>query len=258
MKLVITVQSEDETIVLVTPVWNDSARLEPFAQELAGVLSKASLPIGWVIVDDGSDADEKLKLQTLCEQFAETYSKVSLLHLDNRTRKGGAIYEAWENKPHAQWLAFVDADGAISAETTIDLLQRATSSDSKQCWVGVRSNQPGAPVNRPLARRLAFQVFVAVMHSLTGLKCKDSQCGLKVIPAESYRAIAGQLCEKGFIFDVELLLALSQNGCAIHEVPIPWKEKAGGKIKPLRDAWGMLAALLRIRSRLKRGEYSRK
>ena len=251
------VQSADNSILLVTPVWNDSARLEPFGQDLAAALSKSSLSVDWIIVDDGSDKHEKQRLDELQKHYSETYSNVSVMHLDKRTRKGGAIYQAWEINTNAQWLAFVDADGAISADTTLDLLHRAISGDLNTCWLGVRSNQPGTPVSRPLFRRVAFQVFVAVMRRMTGLSCKDTQCGLKIVPARSYRAIAGQLNEKGFIFDVELLLVLSQHGCTLQEVSIPWQEKAGGKIKPMREAWAMLGGLSRIRKRLKRGAYSR-
>jgi hypothetical protein len=35
-------------------------------------------------------------------------------------------------------------------------------------------------------------------------------------------------------------------------VPVTWIEKKGGKVKPFRDAWGMLAALLRIRAARRR------
>jgi dolichyl-phosphate beta-glucosyltransferase len=50
-------------------------------------------------------------------------------------------------------------------------------------------------------------------------------------------------------FDSELLFALKQKGEGWIEVPLNWTEKEGGKVKPMRDAWGMLAALVRIRCR---------
>jgi hypothetical protein len=36
---------------------------------------------------------------------------------------------------------------------------------------------------------------------------------------------------------------------------IPWQEIPGGKVRPLHDAWGMFAGLLRIRKRLKANFY---
>ena len=42
-----------DEIVLVTPVWNDAARLEAFGPALAAALASAGLPLRWVIADDG-------------------------------------------------------------------------------------------------------------------------------------------------------------------------------------------------------------
>ena len=41
-------------ILLVTPVWNDSARLAGFGATLAKALADSSLSIRWLIADDGS------------------------------------------------------------------------------------------------------------------------------------------------------------------------------------------------------------
>jgi dolichyl-phosphate beta-glucosyltransferase len=90
---------------------------------------------------------------------------------------------------------------------------------------------------------------------LVGIRYRDTQCGAKVVPAEGYRRISGQLEERGFIFDVELLLALENAGYKLEELRIPWSEMPGGKVNPLRDAWAMIAGMLRIRRRSKSGVY---
>jgi hypothetical protein len=84
---------------------------------------------------------------------------------------------------------------------------------------------------------------------LLGLQCEDPPCGAKIFKGEDYRRIADQLEENGLAFDSELLFALKRSGAAWLEVPVNWTEKKGGKVHPLRDAWGMLAALLRVRAR---------
>jgi hypothetical protein len=71
-----------------------------------------------------------------------------------------------------------------------------------------------------------------------------------VLRASDYRRVADQLSENGLAFDSELLCALKCGGATWREVPISWIEKPGGTVKPLRDAWFMLAALLRIRKRM--------
>ena len=94
------------------------------------------------------------------------------------------------------------------------------------------------------------------MRCLLGIHFEDTQCGGKILPAQGYRQVAGLLKERGYIFDPELLLALErQGGCNIVEQRVPWREMAGGKVYPLRDAWPMLAGIHRIRKRLKAGLY---
>ena len=83
--------------LLVTPVWNDSVRLERFGVRLAKALAASGLNLTWVIADDGSDNEEVEQLQRLKEKFSQIYSDVVLhLHPD-RSFKGGAIYQSWHN-----------------------------------------------------------------------------------------------------------------------------------------------------------------
>ena len=57
--------------LLVTPVWNDSVRLEHFGVELAKALAVSGLNITWVIADDGSDIEELEQLERLKEKFSQ-------------------------------------------------------------------------------------------------------------------------------------------------------------------------------------------
>lgn len=243
------------SIVLVTPVWNDSRRLEGFGFELAKALAASEMPIRWIIADDGSSADEKAKLQDLLLQFTEVYPRLEIMFFEERSRKGGAIYRAWDACPDADILAFVDADGAVDAETTIALIHRAQQCSPGVVVAGIRHDDEDTPVRRSLMRAITFRLFGFIVHTLVGISCEDTQCGAKAVPGAAYRAVANQLFEKGFVFDVELLVALGRHDCQIEEFRIPWREIPGGKVHPWQDAWGMLAGLIRVRKRLKAGVY---
>ena len=119
----------------------------------------------------------------------------------------------------------------------------------------MRCDSIETPVKRPLGRVLSFRFFSFLVRHLIGLPFVDTQCGVKILPGRAYRAVAGTLKEKGFIFDVELLLALDRHGSQIKEVAIPWREIPGGKVHPLRDAWRMAGGLFRINKRLRAGHY---
>lgn len=251
----VRVPISEQQIVLVTPVWNDSARLEQFGPKLARALAESGLSVRWIIADDGSSALEKGKVGALVECLKVVYPAVEVMLFEERSRKGGAIYRAWDACPEADLLAFVDADGAVDAPSTIRLLQRSCELEAKVGVIGIRHDAMDTPVSRPWLRELSFRVFVALAQSMVGVKCEDTQCGAKVIPAGAYRAVASQLQERGFVFDVELLVLLVRSGVGIEQVRIPWREMPGGKVSPLRDAWGMYGGLRRIRQRLKAGAY---
>ena len=243
----------EPSIALVTPVWNDSTRLAGFGPKLAEALLQSGLPVRWIVADDGSTAEEKEKVTKLVETFRATYPRVEAMLFEARSHKGGAIYAAWDACPGATWLAFVDADGAVDAPSMVHLLQAAVAAGASGGCIGGRHDSDETPLQRPLGRMLSFYVFTKLVHLLTGIRYEDTQCGAKVIPAAGYRQISANLQQRGFVFDVELLLALELAGYQIKELRIPWREMPGGKVNPLRDAWGMIAGLLRIRRRYMRG-----
>ena len=244
--------SSEIQIVLVTPVWNDSRRLELYGPKLAQALLKSGRSVRWIVADDGSSALEKGKISALVECMKGVYPNVEAMLFTERSRKGGAIYKAWDACPDADLLAFVDADGAIDAPSLLRLIERACERFPDTGVIGIRHDSMDTPTERPWSRALSFRIFTALVRGLIGIDFKDTQCGAKVIPGAAYRAVSGQLMERGFVFDVELLQALVAHGTVVEQVAIPWREMPGGKVKPLRDAWGMIGGLLRIRKKMKR------
>ena len=244
-----------QSIVLVTPVWNDSKRLASFAPELGAAICDSKLPILWVIADDGSNVSDRLKYEEIADYVRTLGCQVDIIRLNDRSFKGGIIYEAWNNYQQADWLAFVDADGAVSAKSIINLLHLASDMGKDACVVAVRSDQE-KPVRRAYKRRCCFYLFMRLVQFILGLELGDTQCGAKVISGSKYRNFSSQLREHGYVFDVELLVLLNVHEVNLVQCPVEWEEKARGKINILRDGWFMLIGLLRIRRRLRSGTYN--
>lgn len=173
--------ASEQKIVLVTPVWNDSARLEIFGPKLARALADSGLSVRWIVADDGSSAQEQGKVAALVECLTAVYPAVEAMLFSGRSRKGGAIYRAWDACPQADWLAFVDADGAIDAASTVRLLQRAGEGGANVAVAGIRHDAADTPVRRPWGRRLAFRIFTALVRCWGGIDFEDTQCGAKVV-----------------------------------------------------------------------------
>lgn len=234
-------------ILLVTPVWKDSTRLADFGKGLAESLAASPLPIRWVIADDGSGPLEKQRLLELQRGFAGVFPRVEVHFASVHHGKGSVVREAWALGPQADFLAFVDADGSVTADDFLDLVGKAVAAD--QSVLGIRKRTSTTRIIESPWRGFAHRGFLLTARMILGLQCEDPQCGAKIFKGEDYRRIADGLVENGLAFDSELLFALKRSGAAWLEIPVNWTEKKGGKVHPLRDAWGMLAALLRVRSR---------
>lgn len=235
------------TIVLVTPVWKDSARLAGFGNELARALAASPLLARWIIADDGSGEAEKSRLLELRGKFAEIFPKVELYFAPEHRGKGSVVREAWAQAPAADWLAFVDADGSVNAHDILALMGRAVTAE--RSVLGIRKRTATTRLIESPWRSLVHRGYLWIVQLFLGLECEDPQCGGKIIKASDYRRVVGGLSEKGLAFDSELLSALHRSGADWLEIPVSWEEKMGGKVKPLRDAWPMLVALFRIRFR---------
>jgi hypothetical protein len=107
----------------------------------------------------------------------------------------------------------------------------------------------GRTVRRSWIRHVCGRVFATLVASVTGIPVYDSQCGFKLIRRGCYESIRGRLREKRFAFDVELLVALTQIGARIIEVPIDWFDVPGSKLHFLRDTTKMLLAVIGMRRR---------
>lgn len=242
--------------LLVTPVWKDAERLSKFGARLAQALAICSYDINWVIADDGSGPGQHEELQTLHGELSKVYPKVSLHFAKEHRGKGSVVREAWALHPEADWLGFVDADGSLSPEEWIRIVD--TAEESGKTVLAIRKRTDTTNVDLSIPRAIAHRLFILAVRILVGVKCEDPQCGAKLLRGSDYRPVAGSLQEDGLAFDAEMLTALADSGVEWNELPVTWIEKDGGRVKPWRDAWGMLAALWRIRIRQRSGEFKNK
>ncbi len=233
------------TILLVTPVWKDSSRLADFGAELAQALAASPLPVRWIIADDGSGDTEKARLLELRTGFAKIFPNVEVHFAKEHRGKGSVVREAWALDLAAEWLAFVDADGSVTAHDMLDLITEAIAAN--QSVLGIRKRTATTQLIESPWRGFIHRGFLLMARLLLGFRCEDLQCGGKIIRGKDYRQVMDGLVENGLAFDSELLCALHRSGAKWLEIPVSWEEKKGGKVKPIWDALPMLMALLRIR-----------
>jgi dolichyl-phosphate beta-glucosyltransferase len=90
------------------------------------------------------------------------------------------------------------------------------------------------------------KVFNRFVRLLTGIPFRDTQCGFKLLRGDDARALAAQMREDGFSFDVELILLARRRALTVRELPVTWRNDAGSRVSALRDSSAMLVSLARI------------
>ena len=239
---------------VVIPCFCESKRLPLFLESLCSELLGASFQTSVVVVDDGSGYPEDEGLRKVIDRFKNSYPDLIAdpVFLKQNSGKGGAVYAGWNEtlrKCSPDLLCFVDADGAVPAAEVRRLISELLN-DCEHQWdalFGSRIKLLGKTVRRLVRRHYTGRVFATFVSMITGLEIYDSQCGLKVLRRSAYQAVATQVKETRFAFDVELTLLLLKAGFAIREVPINWEEVPGSKVKIIRDSIRMFSGVMKIR-----------
>lgn len=234
--------------LLVIPHFQHLDHLRRFLPTLTDRLDAR---ISILVSDDGSGPDVARSLESFLASERERTGRANLLPplvtAVNRG-KGHAVYAGWRAAGSEEWLAFVDADGAVS----VDEINRAWTRlcdepDQPDILIGSRVAKLGRNVERTFFRHASGRIFATIASVVSGLTVYDSQCGLKFIRAAAFRRIEPFVKADRFSFDMELLMLASAAGCGIEEFPIDWHHVPGGKVSVLRHSLPMLAELLRAR-----------
>jgi glycosyltransferase involved in cell wall biosynthesis len=238
--------------LLVIPSFRDATRLAPFLTELM-----QKLPAGfWIrVVDDGSGPRAATETKALVNKTRTDCAReagpdlLDPLILPQNLGKGAAVYSGWRAGPATDCVAFVDADGAVSADELIRTWKSWPELNA-DAVIASRIKMLGRDVNRLAARHYAGRVFATLVSLLTGLEVYDSQCGFKLLRREAFlNADRMGLEASRLAFDVELLVTLARSNCRIVEFPVDWRDVAGGKVSLIRHAVPMFYELLKIRRR---------
>ena len=232
---------------ILSPVEHDSG--EDFLRRKVAQLdwlASASPLFSWelVAVDDGCPERSGHLIEQLAQE--EGFANVRVLFLEHaikeelpisgslrstdESRKGGSIvYGMWEtcqrveaDKEHV--VAFTDADLSTHLGQS-GLLLDPLLNGGKEVALGSRRETTSIVVKKG-TRNVRGKLFIYLwkrMLSPALIEITDTQCGFKAFRAETARAILHDLLERGFAFDIELLLKAEQRSAnCLARIPIAW------------------------------------
>lgn len=247
-------------VTLVIPAYREGTRLPPLLRALVEEAGRApSPPVEILVVDDGSGSEERAREE---EAVRAAQAALEAAGSPHRARfeaaevnrgKGAAIRLGWTRAhPAAEWLGFLDADGAVPASEAWRLVRGLPGRDGVDVVAGTRILMAGRTIRRSLVRHLQGRVFATLVERAFHLGFYDTQCGLKLARAARVRSILPRLAEDRWLLDIELLALLARGGARMREEPIDWADPGGSKVVPGLDAAKMALGLWRMRRRLAR------
>ncbi|HKS97736.1 MAG TPA: dolichyl-phosphate beta-glucosyltransferase [Terriglobia bacterium] len=235
---------------IVIPAYNEYLRLGTSLEKTRQYLAAKNFASELVIVDDGS----RDQTPELLREAAARFPALRVLRNEPNQGKGYSVRRG-VLEARGEFVLFTDADLSAPIEEA-DKLLAALKSSGADAAVGSRALQRElVGVHQPWFREYAGRGFNLLVRLFTGLRIRDTQCGLKLFRRATTRRAFELQCVTGFGFDPELLFLIERLGGKLVEVPVRWYDNPATKVRFLRDSTTMFLDLIRLRWRAWRGQY---
>ncbi len=237
--------TESLSLSVVIPAFNEERRLPGTLELLVAYLRQR--PWDWEVrvVDDGS-ADATSSVVRDCARCERRV----VLQQEPHRGKGGAV-KAGLMAARAAYRFLCDADLSMPVtELERFLPPRLTEFDVA---IGSREGAGAHRIGEPWRRHLTGRAFNYAIRWLVLDGIADTQCGFKMFTRAAVESIFPLVTLDGWAFDVEVLCIAQHQRLRIIEVPIEWHHRPESQVSVVRDSVRMLADLLRVRARARRG-----
>ncbi len=226
---------------IVVPAYNEEQRLPATLVRMRAYLDGRDEPYEVLIVDDGS-TDNTLAMS---RDLAKGWPQLQVLALERNTGKGAAVRLGMLTAT-GEHRVFSDAD----LSTPIEEIEQLRARLHGDCTVAIASRalpESQIDVHQPGKREVMGRTYNRLLRlsALRGLH--DTQCGFKAFTAEAAVACFTPLRTLRFGFDAEVLLRARRHGWTVAEVPVRWEHKEDSRVSALRDSFGTLYDLMRLR-----------
>ena len=232
----------EPSLLLLIPAYNEEQRIEPVLREYGRYFQEQYKGKFQLVVVLNGCRDNTL---AVVQRVAAEFPSISALNFPEPIGKGGALIEGFKLAPLADWIGYVDADGATPPHAFHDLLRQRGRAD---CVIGSRW-LPGSVlhVQQSNRRQFASRAFHSAVEFFFHMHIRDTQCGAKVMRRQAVEKILSALRIADMAFDINLLYSLKREGYRVLEVPTEWTDKIGSKVTIFRTSLTMFLSVIRIR-----------
>ena len=167
------------SLLLLIPAFNEERRIEPVLRDYAQFFGAHYSGKFQIVVILNGCTDNTLGV---VQKVAAEFPAVRALEFKQAIHKGGALIEGLKLSSHADFIGYVDADGATPPHAFLDLVRHMDHAD---CVVGSRWLANSVLHQEQTTTRKFFsRGFHFIVQLLFRLNIHDTQCGAKVMQRE--------------------------------------------------------------------------
>jgi dolichyl-phosphate beta-glucosyltransferase len=227
---------------IVVPAYNEELRIGKSLNRVRLYLQSKTFTAEVVVVDDGS-ADQTADIAR-CE--AENWPALRVLRNDRNRGKGFSVRRG-VLEARGEYVLFTDADLSAPIDQT-GMLIAALVSTGADAAIGSRALQRELiGVHQPWFREWGGVCFNWTVRLFTGLRLRDTQCGLKLFRVATTRKAFEHLKAERFGFDPELLFLIKRWGGRVLEIPVRWDNDPATTLNIWRDTTRSFLEVAQVR-----------
>ena len=222
---------------IIIALYNEELRLDYCFNIIKKFLrKKGKLFLEIIFVDDGSNDMSKKKILNFINKNKKNFlnTKIKLISYKKNIGKGYAIKRGILTSRY-EWIVTCDLDMSVLPDQFLIWKKKKFINNNKYAYFGSRENK-NSVVQALFIRRIVGFILRLFVLALFNVKTSDTQCGFKVFHSNYIKKIFKKIKMKGYVYDVEVVLALKKRGIQIVELPLTWIHKEGSKVNLISDS----------------------
>ena len=224
---------------IIVPAFNEGSRIYDNLKIIGSALSGFTDDYEIIAVNDGSSDNTGDEIR----RAASEDSRIIPAGYEQNRGKGGAIIEG-VSLSRGNEVGFIDADLDLSPDQ-IETYVKAMREQGADVVIGSKMHKD-SKLEYPPARKIFSFCYYIMLKVLFGLKCHDTQTGLKIYKGDIIRKVAPEQTVNGYAFDIEMLALASRCGAKLVEMPVELnytrntsfgRIRTGDVLKMFTDTW---------------------